>query len=130
MVEKAINTKVEANLQPPSKTKEINSRCLRGYRPSVKKDKDDANWKHRDEAPKNKTKSHNSSSINQPQIQASKKDRHQKNQQGDYPATRVNTSEIAKKDRDKTKDLNHIKYYTSKNGKVQKVDPSQKSRGF
>ncbi len=65
MVEKTINTKVKANLQPFSGTREIDSRCPRGYRPSVKKDKDDANWEHWDETLKDKIKSHNSSFANQ-----------------------------------------------------------------
>ncbi len=43
------------------------------YRLSIKKDKDDANRKYWDEAPKDKAKSHNPFSANQPQTQASKK---------------------------------------------------------
>ncbi len=54
---------------------------------------------------------HNSSSANQLQIQASKKD---KRHWEDHPATGVNATEVAKKDKDKAKDLSHIKYYTCK----------------
>ncbi len=41
VVEKAVNTEVKANLQPSSGTREIDSRCLKEYRPLVKKNKDD-----------------------------------------------------------------------------------------
>ncbi len=64
MVEKVINVEVKTNLQPPSGTKEINFRCPKGYRPLVKKNKDDANWKNQDETPKDKAKSYNFSSAN------------------------------------------------------------------
>ena len=70
------DTEVKANLQPPFYIREIDSKCPKGYCPSVKKDKEDANWEHRDEASskdKEKVKSHNLSSANQPQAQASKK---------------------------------------------------------
>ncbi len=50
-----------------------------GYRLLVKKDKDDANQEYQNETLKNKAKSYNSASANQPQIQASKKDRRQGN---------------------------------------------------
>lgn len=66
---------VKVSLQSPSGTKKIDSRCLKNYRPSVKKDKNDANWEHQDEVSnkdKEKTKSHNFSSAHQPQTQASK----------------------------------------------------------
>ena len=40
MVKKAINTEAKTSLQPFSKTKKINSRCSKDYRPSIKKDKE------------------------------------------------------------------------------------------
>ncbi len=43
VIKKVVNIKVKANLQPPSRTKIIDSTCLRGYRLLVKKDKDNAN---------------------------------------------------------------------------------------
>ncbi len=46
VVEKAIDVEVKVSLQSPSKIREINFRCPRDYRPSVKKDKHDANWEH------------------------------------------------------------------------------------
>ncbi len=61
---------------------------------------------------KKKTKSHNPFSANQPQTQAFKK--RQESWWGDYLATRVNATEVAKKDKDKDKDLSHVKYYTCK----------------
>lgn len=73
MVEKATNVEIKANLQPASETKEIDFRDLKDYGPLVKKDKDDANWEHQDKASKDKTKSHNSSFVNQPQTQPLKK---------------------------------------------------------
>ncbi len=111
MVEKAIDAKVKVNLQPLSRTKEINSKCLKGYRLLVKKNKHDVNQKHQDGTPKDKVKSHNSSSANQPQTQAPRKD-NCGSRQGGYLATRVNATEITKKDKDNTKDLNYIKCYT------------------
>lgn len=77
MVEKASNVEVKTNLQPLSGIKEIDSRCLRGHRPSVKKNKDNANWEHQDgNKEKNKTKSYNLSSGNsQSQVQTSKKNK-------------------------------------------------------
>ncbi len=79
----------------------------------VKKDKDDTNWKHQDETPKNNTKSYNSFFANQPQTQASKKDK-RRSYQGDYPVTGVNVTKVAKKDNDKAKNLSHIKCYICK----------------
>ncbi len=42
-MEKVVNVEAKANLQPLFKMKKIDSRCSKGYRPLVKKDKDDAN---------------------------------------------------------------------------------------
>ncbi len=118
VVEKAVNAEAKASLQPPSGTREIDSRCPKGFRPSVKKDKDEANREHRDrDKDKDKAKPHNPSSANsQPQTQASKKDKRHGNHRGGHPATEVNATEIAKKDKDKdkAKDLSHIKCYTYK----------------
>ncbi len=76
MVEKVGNIKVKTNLQPPSGTREIDSRCPKRYKPSVKKDKVDAYWEHCNEASnkdKEKAMSHNPFSANQPHIWTSKK---------------------------------------------------------
>ncbi len=82
---------------------------------SVKKDKDKANQENSDA---DKAKPHNLSSanINQVQTQASKKEKHHRNHRGPHLATRINATEISKKDKDKdqTKDLSHIKCYTCK----------------
>ncbi len=67
MIEKAVDTKVKTSLQASSGIRKINSRYLKGYKLLAKKDKDDANRVHQDEAPnkdKNKAKSYNSSSAN------------------------------------------------------------------
>ncbi len=74
-MEKDVNAEVKAKLQLLSGIRKINFWYPRGYRPLVKKGKDNTNSEHRDETPINKAKSHNSFSTNQPQIQASKKDK-------------------------------------------------------
>lgn len=43
MVEKTINAETKASLQPPFGTREIDSRCPKGYKPLAKKNKDKAN---------------------------------------------------------------------------------------
>lgn len=45
VVEKVVNTKAKASLQPPSKIREINFSCLKGYIPT-KKNKNETNWEH------------------------------------------------------------------------------------
>lgn len=45
MVEKSINAKAKASLQPLSKIKEINFSYLKGYIPT-KKDKNETNWEY------------------------------------------------------------------------------------
>ncbi len=80
----------------------------------VKKDKEDTYWEHRDKAfkDKDKAKFHNSSSTNQPQTQAPNK--HKRGHRGGHLTTGVNATKAAKKDKDKSKDLSHIKCYTYK----------------
>ena len=89
--------------------REIDSKCPKKHRPSVKQDKDDAYQEHRKEASKDKekTKSYLLFSANQPQTQASKKDKRHRSWR-DHPATKVNATEVAKKNKDKAKDLSHI----------------------
>ena len=102
-------------MQPPFETKEIDVRYLKRNRLSVKKNKNNIYWEYRNEAfnkDKDKAKSYNSSSANQPQTQALKKDK--RGCWKSYPATRVNVIKVAKKDKDKAKDLSHIKCYTCK----------------
>ena len=78
VVEKAVNIEGKASLNPHSMIREIDSRCPKEHRPSVKKDKDDAYWEYYDEAfkDKKKAKSHLLSFANPPQTQAFKKDKH------------------------------------------------------
>ncbi len=68
VIEKAIDIEAKASLQPLSRTRKIDSKCLKSYKLSVKKDKKhDANRENRDED-KDNAKSHNLSSANsQPQ---------------------------------------------------------------
>ncbi len=117
VIEKAINIEVKASLQLPFKIREIDSRYLRNYRPSIKKNKDDANREYRNRnKDKHKAKSHNISPTNsQPQTQASKKDKCYGNRQ-DHPAAEINPTEVSKKNKkkNKAKDLSYFKYYTCK----------------
>ncbi len=72
-MEKAADAEAKANLQPPFYVRNIDARCLKGHRPSVKKDKEDTYRESRNEASnKDKAKSNSSASANQPQTQASK----------------------------------------------------------
>lgn len=116
MVKKAVDVKAKASLQPSFGTREIDSKCPKGYRPLVKKDKDVTNWKYQDEVSnkdKNKAKLYISSFANSlPQTQASKKNKHCESRWEGHSATKANITKVAKKD--KVKDLSHIKYYTYK----------------
>ncbi len=70
MVKKPSDTEAKANLQPPFYIRDINARCLKGYRPSVKKDKENTYREPQNKASKDKdkAKSHSSPiSANQPQ---------------------------------------------------------------
>ncbi len=68
VIEKAGDVEVKENLQLPFYIREIDSRCPKSYYLLAKKDKDDIYWELCNEAFKNKdkAKSHNSSSTNQP----------------------------------------------------------------
>ena len=68
VMKKVGDIEVKANLQPPFYVREIDSRYLKNYCLSVKKDKDNANQEHWNEAfskDKEKTKSYNPFSANQ-----------------------------------------------------------------
>ncbi len=114
-MEKAGDAEAKANLQPPFYVRDINARCPKGHRPSAKNDKEDTYREPQSEASKDKdkAKSHSSStSANQPQTQAPKKDKRGRHRgHGDHPATEVNATEVAKKDK-APKDLSYIKCYT------------------
>ena len=118
MVEKAVNAKTKAGLQPSPETKKIDSRCPKKYRLSIKKDKDNAYWEQYNEATnrdKEKAKSHNPfSSTNQSQTQAFSFKKCQRKGREGHPAVEVNATKIAKKNNDKTKNLSHIKCYICK----------------
>ncbi len=111
-MEKVGDANAKANLQPPFYIRDIDARCPKDHRPSRKKDKENIYRELQNEAfkDKDKAKSHSSSiSANQPQIQASKKDK--RGCQGGYPATGINATEVVKKDK-APKDLSHIECYT------------------
>ena len=62
MVKKAKDAKIKVNEQPAFNVREIDSKCPKNYCPSVKKNKNDVNWKYHNEASskdKKKTKSYN-----------------------------------------------------------------------
>ena len=85
------------------------------YKLLAKKNINNTSWKHYDKTSnkdKDKAKFHNSSFANQPQIRASKKDKCGCRES--HPVTRVNVTRVTKKDKDKAKNLNHVKYYTYK----------------
>ncbi len=110
-MKKVGDAKVKANLQPPFYIRDIDARCLKGHRPSAKKDKEDSYREPQNETSedKDKAKSHSSSaSANQPQTQAPKKDK--RGRWGGHPAIGVNATKVAKKDK-ALKDLSHIECY-------------------
>ena len=115
-MEKTGDVEAKANLQPPFYIKDIDSsKCPKSYCPLVKKDKEDANrenYKDASNKDKEKAKFYNPFFTNQPQAQASKK--REKNQWGSPPAPGINATEVAKKDKDKAKDLSHVECYTCK----------------
>ncbi len=80
----------------------------------AKKDKEDTYQELRNKAvkDKNNAKSHTSTSANQSQTQAPKKDKC--GCQKSHLATGVNATEVAKKDKDIAKDLNHVECYICK----------------
>lgn len=61
VVKTIVDTKIKASLQLPSRTREIDSKCSKSYKPSAKKNKDKSNQKHWDG---DKTKPHNPSLAN------------------------------------------------------------------
>ncbi len=115
VVEKASDVEAKANLQPPFYVRDIDIRCPKGHRPSAKKNKENTYREPQNKAfkDKNKAKSYSFSiSTNQPQTQAFKKDkRGRRGDHGGHPATGVNATELAKKDK-APKDLSHIECYT------------------
>ncbi len=112
MVEKAGNAEAKANLQPPFYIRDSDIRCPKGYCLSAKKDKEDTYQELQNEASKDKDKAKSYSSstyADQPQTQAPKKNK--RGCRGGHPATGVNATEVAKKDK-APKDLSHIECYT------------------
>ncbi len=114
MIKKVVNVEEKASFQPFLEIKKIDIRYLKSYKLT---NKDKSSWDHRDE---DKTRSHNLflANASQPQTptqtQASKKDEYHQESWQSYPAIRVNIIKVAKKNKDKTKNLSYIKYYTYK----------------
>ncbi len=110
VVGKASDVEAKANLQPPFYVRNIDTRCPKGHRLSVRKDKKDTYWgSHDGVSNKDKAKSNSSASANQSQTQAPKKNK--RGCRGGHLATGVNATEVAKKDK-APKDLSHIECYT------------------
>ncbi len=114
VVEKTGDVEAKVNLQSLFYVREIDFRYPKGYRSSAKKDKvniysEPCNKASKD---KNKAKSYTPTFANQPQTQASKKNKH--GHRGGQSATGVNAIKVTKKDKDKTKDLSHVKCYICK----------------
>ncbi len=110
-MEKAGDGEAKANLQPPFYVRNIDARYPKGHRPSSKNKED--TYREPQSEDKDKAKSHNSTSANQPQTQAPKKDKRgcRGGHGGSHPATGVNATEVAKKDK-APKDLSHVECYT------------------
>ncbi len=114
VVKKLSDVEAKANLQPPFYVRDIDARCPKGHRP-LSKNKEDTYQEPQSKVSKDKdkAKSHNSTSANQPQTQAPKKDK--RGRRGGHgrghPATGVNATEVAKKDK-VPKDMCHIECYT------------------
>ncbi len=110
VVEKADDVEAKANLQPLFYVRDLNDKCPKGHRPSTKKDKENTYREPQDEASnKYKAKSTASASAHQPQILAPKKDKC--GRRGGHPATGINATEVAKKDK-APKYLSYIECYT------------------
>lgn len=107
-IEKTVKAEAKAVLQLVSEIRKIDSWCSWGDRLLMKKDKEHETSRN------DKTKSHSPpANINQTQIQASNKDKRQESQRV-HLVTKVNITEIFKKDKDKNKDkkdLSHIEYH-------------------
>ncbi len=113
-MEKAEDVEAKANLQPLFYIRKIDSGCPKSYCLLTKKDKEDTYRELRNETSKdkNKVKSHTPTFANQPLTQTPKKNKC--NCWRRHLATKVNATEVVKKDKDKAKDLSHIKCYTYK----------------
>ena len=123
VVDKTIDAEAKANLQAPSKTKEMDSRCSRVQRPTKKEDKDSRDYKKNKSSqnpPINASLSGTQSSPAQPKKEQNSRFRQERSRrqgQGqNTPATSVNATAVRKnknKDKDK-KDFSNIECYTCK----------------
>ncbi len=114
-MEKVDDVEAKANLQPLFYIRNIDVMCPKSHCLSARKDKKNTYRKPQNETSKdkNKAKSYSSStSTNQTQTHAPKKDKRSLcgGHRG-HPATRVNATEVIKKDK-VLEDLSHIECYT------------------
>ena len=112
MIEKTVNAEAKAYLQSNSKTRRVDSMYLKRYKTTKMETgetiKDTKKKKSPQILPGNLSRTH-------PSIKLSKKDNgcQEEYQSLSNPASGVNATKVAKKykDKDKTKDLSHIKCY-------------------
>ena len=123
VVDKTVDTKAKASLQALSGIREMDSRCLRGQRPTKKEDKDSRDYeknKSSQNPPTNASSSGTQSSLAQPKKEQNSRSRRggsrRQGQGQNTPATGVNATAVRKdKDKDKDKkDLSHVECYTCK----------------
>ena len=121
VVDKTVDAEAKASLQAPSGTREMDSRCPQGQRPTKKEDKDSRDYeknKSSQNPPTNTSSSGTQASPAQPKKEQNSRSRRGKpRQQGqgqNTPATGVNATAVRKdKDKDK-KNLSNIECYTCK----------------
>ncbi len=110
VVKKVGDVEAKTNMQPPFYDRDIDARCPKCHRPLAKNDKEDTYQKPQNRASnKDKIQSNSFAFADQPQTQAPKKDKRGR-RRGD-PATGVNATKVAKKDK-VPKELSYIKCYT------------------
>ena len=123
VVDKTVDAEAKASLQAPSGTREMDSRCPQGQRPTKKEDKDSRDYeknKSSQNPPTNASSSGTQSSPAQPKKEQNSRSRQggsrQQGQGQNTPATGVNATAVRKdKDKDKhKKDLSNIECYTCK----------------
>ena len=121
VVDKTVDAEAKASLQAPSGTREMDSRCPRGQRPTKKEDKDSRDYeknKSSQNPPTNTSSSGTQSSPAQPKKEQNsrscRREPRQQSQGQNTPTTGVNATAV-RKDKDKDiKDLSNIECYTCK----------------
>ena len=121
VVDKTVDAKAKVSLQAPSETREMDSWCPQGQRPTKKEDKNSRDYeknKSSQNPPTNASSSGTQSSPAQPKKEQNSRSRRggsrRQGQGQNTPATGVNATAVRKdKDKDK-KNLSNIECYTCK----------------